>query len=418
MKEKPDAKPCLCQKNRQVSGLFTRRREKKMESFESLKKRDEQREADGFPKKIRYRRALVGKKIISVPYVEEEKLIHGEFGPADASPDEDGNEKNEGELGDLTGQGKGEVGDVIGKRPLEGGGEGDSSEAGDEPGEHGIEGEISKVGQELTERFKLPNLKDKGKKVPTTKYTYDLTDRHRGSGQVLDKKATLRSIVRTNVMLGRCDAANPDTSNFVIGPDDKIYRVLSRERVWESQAVVFFLRDYSGSMLGDPTRAVVAQHLIIYAWLTAQYEKLVVPRFIVHDTEAKEVLADEYYRASINGGTKIASGYQKIIEIVKAEGLERAYNIYVFQGTDGEDFDTVGQEALPELREMLSFVNRAGVCVLKSPYMGDRDSVFEGYVKTGGILEKKDLFRMHVMPSQNVTEDKNIEAVKALIAQD
>ena len=51
-----------------------------VESFDDLLKRDEQREKDGFPKKIKIRRILIGpKKVISVPYVEEEKLIHGDF---------------------------------------------------------------------------------------------------------------------------------------------------------------------------------------------------------------------------------------------------------------------------------------------------------------------------------------------------
>ena len=42
-----------------------------------------------------------------------------------------------------------------------------------------------------------------GKKRSLTRYTYDLTDRHRGFGQLLDKKATLREIVETNINLGR-----------------------------------------------------------------------------------------------------------------------------------------------------------------------------------------------------------------------
>lgn len=389
-----------------------------MESFDELLKRDEQREKDGFSKKIKIRRILAGPgKVIAVPFVEEEKLLHGEFEPMTDSDGEEGQEGEEG-LGDMVGQGEGDVGDVIGKRPLEGEeGEGEDPRAGEEPGEHGIEGEVFKVGEELSKKFELPNLKDKGKKVPTDEYTFDLLDRHRGSGQVLDKKETLRSIVKTNMILGRVDKNNIDTAKFIIGPNDKVYRVLSREKVWKSQAVVFFLRDYSGSMYGDPTKAVVSQHLMIYAWLAVQYEKLVVPRFIVHEVKAEEVSASDYFRLSIGGGTLIASGYKKINEIVESEGLARDYNIYVFQGTDGDDFDD-GKQALPELRKILGYVNRMGVCVLKHPYYEDRDTSFEGYMKEASALEQKDLFRMYTMSSAGVTEEKNVEAVKALIAQD
>lgn len=381
-----------------------------LESLEDLLKRDEQREKDGFHKKIKIGRILAGPgKVIMVPQVAEEKLVHGEF-----EPTEDGEES-------IVGQGKGEVGDVIGEKSVfgegEGDGDGDDPQAGEGEGEHGIEAEAYRLGKELVEKFQLPNLKDKGKKVPTDEYNYDLTDSHRGSGQLLDKKATLKSIVKSNVALGRCDKDNIDTTKLIVGPQDKVYRILSRERVWKSQAVVFFLRDYSGSMYGEPTKAAVSQHLMIYSWLLFQYDQLVIPRFIVHDHAAKEVSVGEYFRQSANGGTFITSGYKKINEIVEGEGLARDYNIYVFQATDGDDGDD-GEEAIPEIEKILSYANRMGVCVLKHSYYGDRETIFEDYINGSSLLDELELFRMHVMLSAGVTDDQNIEAVKALIAQD
>lgn len=388
----------------------------KLESLDELLKKDEQREKDGFQKKIKIRQILAGPgKVVMVPYVEEEKLIHGEFEPTKDS------EEN------TPGQGDGEVGDAIYERPLWGQGEddgdGDDGEddghgagEGEGDGEHGLEAEAYKLGKELAKKFQLPNLKDKGKKVPTDEYVYDLTDRHRGSGQLLDKKETLKSIVKTNAVLGRLDKDHIDTAKLIVGPHDKVYRVLSKERIWKSQAVVFFLRDYSGSMWGEPTKAVVNQHLMIYAWLMDQYENLVIPRFIVHDHNAREVSLIRYFRAIATGGTIIASGYKKINEIVEKEGLARDYNIYVFQGTDGDDWDD-GRLAVPEMEKILGYANRMGVCVLKHPYYRD-DVMFERYVKAANLTSKKDLFRMHVMSSFGVTEEKNVEAVKALTAQD
>ena len=386
-----------------------------LESFEDLLKRDEMREEDGFPKKIKIRKILAGPgKIIMVPYVEEEKLVHGEFEP---KSEENGEES--GDIGTAAGHGEGETGDVIGETPLcgEGEGEGDDSQAGQEPGEHGIETEAYQLGKELSEKFQLPNLKDKGKKIPTDEYIYDLTDRHRGSGQLLDKKATLKSVVKTNIALGRLDKDNIDTTKLVVGPQDKVYRILSREKVWKSQAVVFFLRDYSGSMSGEPTKIIVNQHLMIYSWLLVQYEKLVVPRFIVHDTEAEEVTVEDYFRKSAGGGTLIPSGYRKINEIIEGEGLARDYNIYVFQGTDGDDFDN-GKEAIPEIEKILGYVNRMGVCVLKHPYYGDRETEFEKYIQKGNFSKRKDLFRIHIMKSAGITEEQNIKAIEDLISQD
>ena len=113
---------------------------------------------------------------------------------------------------------------------------------------------------------------------------------HKGVGQFLDKKATLRKIIETNIGLNRISSwEDVDPTGLMVAPRDKVYRILSREKDYDSQAMVFFLRDYSGSMAGKPTELVVTQHILIYSWLLYQYEKRVETRFILHDTDAKEV---------------------------------------------------------------------------------------------------------------------------------
>lgn len=378
-----------------------------IESLDELLKRDEQREKDGFPKKIKIRRILVGpKKVISVPYVEEEKLIHGDFEPT-------------GEHGeDLAGHGDGEVGEVIAEIPIleeDGGDEGEEdSQAGQGEGEHGTEAEVYQLGKELSEKFQLPNLKDKSKKVPTNEYIYDLTDRHRGSGQFLDKKATLKRVIKSNIALGRLDIRDIDISKLIVGPQDKIYRILAMEKVWKSPAVVFFVRDYSGSMDGDPTEAILSQHLMLYSCILYQHEKLVTPRFIVQDTESREVTAGVYFSIRSGGGTFIPSAYKKINEIVESEGLARNLNIYVFQGTDGDDADD-GTRAIPEIEKILGYTNRLGATVFKG---SQRETAFEKYIKKGGFLERKSIFRMHTMSNRDVTDEQNEQAIKELLAQD
>ena len=41
----------------------------------------------------------------------------------------------------------------------------------------------------------------------------------------------------------------------------------------------------------------------------------------------------------------MASAYTLVNEIVQKENLARDYNIYVFHGTDGDDWDTEGKES-------------------------------------------------------------------------
>jgi uncharacterized protein len=384
-----------------------------LRSIDDLLEQDKQREEDGFPKKIRVGRMVKpgkgGKdKIVVVPTTVEEKFIHDQL------------LRPSGEGGSSGGSGEGEEGEVIGEEPVRapnqkggaGSGEGEESP-------HEIESNAYDIGKILSEKFELPNLKDKGKKRFLTRYTYDLTDKHRGFGQFLDKKATLRKIVETNISLGNLqDPGDIDSTRFIISPYDKIYRVLSREKDYESQAMVFFLRDYSGSMYGKSTELVVSQHVLIYSWLIYQYARQVESRFILHDTEAKEVPDFyTYYNSAVAGGTRVASAYRLVNEIVKNENLAQDYNIYVFHGTDGDDWDKDGKEAMPELEKILTYVNRMGITIAEHESNVQSISAVEGYVKESKLLEEKPkLLRLDVM-SENDDEPRMIEGIKKLISE-
>ncbi len=387
-------------------------------SLDDLMARDKKREEDGFPRKIRLGRVVKpgGKnddRVVVVPTTVEEKFLHD---TAEIT-EEDGGE-GEGEDPGYGGQGDGEEGEVIGEQPIRDSQEGQGGAGQGGGGSHEIESNAYDLGRVLTEEFKLPNLKDKGKKRSLTKYSYDLTDRHRGFGQVLEKKATLRQIIKTNIGLGRISQGDTiETDSLLISPNDRIYRILSKEKDYESQAVVFFIRDYSGSMSGRPTEMVVSQHVLIYSWLIYQYESQVETRFVLHDTEAKEVENfNIYYNAKVAGGTQVASAYRLVNGIVEQENLQRDYNIYVFHGTDGDDWDTTGEEAISELKKMLAYAARIGITIAENNFGIPGRSDVEHYVKKSGLLEEKsDLIRLDVL-EQGSNESRLIEGIRALIS--
>ncbi len=381
-------------------------------SVDELLERDKQREKDGFPRKIRVGKLIKpgtgGKgKVVVVPTTVEEKFIH------------DNSFKSEDEEEGAGGSGEGEEGEVIGEQPVhapdspgEGPGEG-------EGGQHEIESSAYDLGKILTEQFELPNIKDKGKKRSLTRYTYDMTDRNRGFGQFLDKKATLKKIVETNISLGNLPDINDiDPTGFLISPRDKIYRILSREKDYESQAMVFFARDYSGSMAGKSTQLVVAQHVLIYAWLLYQYDRQVECRFILHDTEASEVKDFyTYYNSKVAGGTKVGAAYKMVNKIVDEENLASDYNIYVFHGTDGDDWDTDGKETIPELKKILMYASRMGITIAEHSYGAGRKTEVERYIQRSKLLEEKsDLLRLDVLKS-DADEPRLIEGIKKLIGE-
>jgi hypothetical protein len=75
-------------------------------------------------------------------------------------------------------------------------------------------------------------------------------------------------------------------------------------------------------MAGKPTELVVNQHVLIYAWLSYQYQNQVETRFVLHDTEAREVENFQaYYSMQVAGGTQVASAYRLVNEIVAQEEL-------------------------------------------------------------------------------------------------
>ena len=380
-----------------------------LRSLEELLERDGLREQDGFPKKIRVGRLVKPgkggrKNVVVIPTTVEEKLIHDRVSAR----------QEESTAG---GSGEGEEGEVVGEQPVRqapgGAGPGQG-----EGGPHEMESSAYDLGRILTEKFELPNLKDKGKKRSLTRYTYDMTDKHRGFGQILDKKATLREIVKTNIALGRIpDVSDIDPTGFIVAPNDKIYRVLSREMDYESQAMVFFMRDYSGSMMGKRTELVVTQHVLIYSWLLYQYARQVESRFILHDTEATEVEDfHTYYNSRVAGGTRVASAFRLVNELVEKENLSRDYNIYVFHGTDGEDWDAEGKEAVPEIEKMLAYTSRVGVTIVQREEKSEKKSEVEKYLLKSGLTEQKpDLLRMDTM-GESAEEPRLIEGIRRLIS--
>jgi len=383
----------------------------RLNSVDELLERDNQREQDGFPRKVRIGRLIKpGKrgqdKVVVVPSTVEEKFLH----QMDFQPEE----------GAVGGTGEGQEGEVIGEQPVhdpEGPGAGGPGEGSGES--HELEASAYDLGRILTEKFKLPNLQEKGKKRSLTRYTYDLTDTNRGFGQFLDKKRTLRRILETNIALGRISAeAEIDPGRLLVSPHDMVFRILSPEKDYEAQAVVFFLRDYSGSMDGRPTELVVAQHVMIYSWLLYQYSRQVETRFILHDTDAREV--DDfytYYNLRVAGGTKVASAYRLVNEIVQRENLVQDYNIYVFHGTDGEDWDSTGREAIPAVKTMLTYANRVGITIAEYQSSFSRKSSVQAYLEGSGLLqERPGSIRLDIL-QEDVDDNRLIEGIRKLISE-
>jgi uncharacterized protein len=381
-----------------------------IKTLDELLNRDKQREKDGFNRKINIGKIIKpgkGKKnkVVIVPTTTEDKFYH------DTRITEDDEE------GEVSGTAKGEEGDVIGEAPLkpEGEGEGIGAGSGEEDG-HEVLSNAYDLGKILTEKFKLPNLKEKGKKKSLTKFIYDLTDSNRGSGQILNKKKTLQEILKTNLGLKIFHPDKPfNTEDLIICPRDYMYNVLSKERDMEAQALVFFVRDYSGSMYGKPTEIVCSLHLMIFSWLIYQYNERVETKFILHDTNAKEVKDfHTYYNSSVAGGTSIQSSFELVNKIVSEEHLANDYNIYIFYGGDGDDWTPKVESFKKEFNQIFSYVSRVGISLITPSYNTNGETIFENFLKENKILDKEpNLIKLDCF-NQDVNEERLIECIKKL----
>ncbi|MCU7497394.1 MAG: DUF444 family protein [Ignavibacteria bacterium] len=382
----------------------------RLHALDKLLERDKQRDKDGFPRKVKLGKLVKpikggNDKTIIIPTITEEKLYHWK------------GENSQGQGQGTGGSGDGEEGEVIGEEPLrpdDGAGQGAGQGKG---GQHGMGADAYDIGRILTEQFELPNIKEKGKKTSLTRFTYDMTDKNRGQGQILDKKATLKRVIKTNLALGTISGDKPvDSSKILITPGDRIYRTLSREKDYESQALVFFVRDYSGSMTGKPTEVVATQHIYINSWLVYQYQRQVKTRFILHDTDAEEVPDFyTYFNKQVAGGTDVASAFALVNKIVEEENLAKDYNIYVFHGTDGDDWDARGNKALSELEKMISYSSRIGITIAAG--ISDYSNTFvEQYLRKSKLLESyPDKLRLDSMKAADAGEERIIQGIKLLI---
>jgi hypothetical protein len=159
----------------------------------------------------------------------------------------------------------------------------------------------------------------------------------------------------------------------------------------------------------------VSQHILIYSWLLYQYERQVVTRFILHDTTAKEVYDFlTYSRLKIAGGTKIGAAYHLVNQIVEDENLDREYNIYVFHGTDGDDWDRDGKETIPEIMKMIRYTSRIGI-TFTAVSQDTGASSAEQYIRDSKILEEPPQEIKVDTIHEDAEESRLIEGIKKLI---
>ncbi|MBI4142015.1 DUF444 family protein, partial [Candidatus Woesearchaeota archaeon] len=267
------------------------------------------------------------------------------------------------------GSGDGEIG-----TPISGSNKGIGSGAGDSSADHPIDVETSleELSKMLAEELELPNLKNKGKKnIPFLSHKYRGIAKT-GPSSLIHRKRSIKEALKRTIIEG----------TFVPGEalplrkEDRRYKAPKPILIPDLKAVVFYIMDVSGSM-GQPQISLVRNLAFwIDVYLRGQYPST-VNKYIVHDTVAKEVSQNIFYRTKGSGGTKLSSGILLADKMIETEFSPLEWNIYLFHFSDGDNWDGDNQRCIDGLKAMQQYVNQYAFAKVKSEVMGDFDDIIE-----------------------------------------
>jgi len=230
------------------------------------------------------------------------------------------------------GQGEGNAGD-----PIDGGQQqGGPGEAGEQAGEHALEVEVTleELARILGEELELPRIQPKGQRQVTAEVNRYTGLRRVGPASLRHVKRTFKRALKREIASGRF---GPNGGIVVPVPDDMRYRSWEPRLIPQSNAVILYMMDVSGSMGDEQKEIVRIEAFWIDTWLKSQYRHIET-RYIVHDAEAKEVDEHTFFHLRESGGTKISSAYDLCNKIVDAEYAPDEWNIYPLHFSDGDNW--------------------------------------------------------------------------------
>ncbi len=299
--------------------------------------------------------------------------------------------KNEDQEG--LGQGEGEEGDPIASGDEEG--EGTGPEAGEGSGEHEIEVDVTieELAQILQEELELPNIEPRGKKRIKKEFERFASLRKNGPDALLRFQPSYLEALKRTLASGEYD---PDDPNIMLTKDDMRYRSWKTKEIPESDAVIFYLMDVSGSMSDQHKNIARKVSFWTDLWLRTQYKGL-ESIYVMHDSEAYIVDRKTFFTSTTMGGTKIWSGYDKINRKIDMEFNPQDWNIYIFQYSDGDNWGENEAEFTLLEKELMKKVNMLGYAQIDLPlwathpmYVSYGGSQFE---RKGPYLEDLESFR-------------------------
>ncbi|MCK4658024.1 MAG: DUF444 family protein [Phycisphaerae bacterium] len=274
------------------------------------------------------------------------------------------------------GSGDGEAGDQVGAD-----GEG-VGPGGTEEGRHILEVEVTldELADILGEELQLPRIEPKGKHNITSEKDKYSGIRQSGPESLRHFRRSYRRALRRQIMNGTYD---PDNPRIILERRDKVYRSWKTVRNPQSNAVIIYMMDVSGSMGDEQKELVRLEAFWIDAWLRRNYQGI-ESRYIVHDVRAAEVDRETFFHLREDGGTRISSAFIAGRELIEQSYNPDEWNVYLFHFSDGDNSsESDSRECCNMLREqLLPRINMFGYCQVASAYgSGNFITVLLEYLK-------------------------------------
>jgi sporulation protein YhbH len=279
------------------------------------------------------------------------------------------------------------------------------NKAGNEKGEeyYSVEINLDELSQYLFEDLKLPELKRK----QLANISQDKLKRsgYRPDGILprLDKKKS--AIARIKRM--KASGFDPETAEegetFPFHEDDLKYRHFKMKQEPCTNAVVFFLMDVSGSMSTDKKFLARSFCFLMYQFLRSKYETLDVV-FVTHDAEAREVDEKAFFTQSTYGGTVASTGVTLVHDIIDKRYHPSAWNIYIFQCSDGDNYSFDNKPFADKVSELKEICQLFGYCEI-SPDKDTSDDTYQQPTTLYDVLQPlrdKKLHTAYILKKEDV----------------
>ena len=298
-----------------------------------------------------------GKKKIKIPVrgIKEYRFVYGE----------NGNKK----VGSAPGKNI-KRGQKVGSKQQSGQQQG-TGKPGKEKGEEYYEVEITleELSSYLFDDLELPELEKKQmQKIMSEKHKRH-GYRNKGIRPRLDKKETVKKMLRRRNSAKRAGRYNSEDDEFSFNEKDLRYKHIKKQFKEHSNAVIFFVMDVSGSMTQEKKYLARSFFFLLYHFVRSKYENTDII-FIAHDVEAHEVDEEKFFQRGTGGGTIVSSGVEMVKDIVLKRYHPDSWNVYVFQCSDGDNWPTDNNKLITLLDKLKPSCQFYGYCEIEPE--GDR----------------------------------------------